>query len=189
MVSGFAASGRLTATTGLTRPKRVHAFALRLTSSPSRAPTARLPAPPPSRLHGERAIAMGSSFQLTRSARLSLTHQKVTKLTKGGTRAGKAEEAPGVTPSNQSQLDHRARARLVPSGGGVEFGGLSRRFAHRADREGTSACAKAWRRGKAARGLASARERGNEQGKRSPSTFIGLRWLGEQEGFGMVCSK
>jgi hypothetical protein len=43
---------------------------LRLTSSPSRASTARLPAPPPSRLHGERASAMGSTFQLTRSTRL-----------------------------------------------------------------------------------------------------------------------
>src|SRR5262249_23946451 len=68
-------------TTGLTRPKRVHAYALRLTSSLSRAPTARLPKPPPSRLHGERAIAMGSSFQLSRSARLSLTHHKVTNIT------------------------------------------------------------------------------------------------------------
>ncbi len=86
MVSGFAASGRLTTTTGLTRPKRVHAFALRLTSSPSRTPTARLPTPPPSRLHGERAIAMVSTFQLTRSTRLSLTNQKQTKATKNSMR-------------------------------------------------------------------------------------------------------
>jgi hypothetical protein len=69
-------------------------LALRLTSSPSRASTTRLPAPPPSRLHGERAIAMVSTFHLTRSTRLSLTHQKETKETKsraqslGGTRQG-----------------------------------------------------------------------------------------------------
>jgi hypothetical protein len=46
-------------------------LALRLTSSPSRAPTARLPVPPPSRLHVERAIAMVSTFQLTRSTGLT----------------------------------------------------------------------------------------------------------------------
>ena len=51
-------------------------LALRLTSSPSRAPTMRLPASPPSWLHGERASAMVSTFQLTRSTRLILTHQK-----------------------------------------------------------------------------------------------------------------
>src|SRR5262249_48903043 len=50
-------------------------LALRLTSSPSRAPTTRLPASPPSRLHGERAIAMVSTFHLTRSTRLSLAHR------------------------------------------------------------------------------------------------------------------
>jgi hypothetical protein len=92
MVSGFAASGRLTTTTGLTRPKRVHAFALRLTSSPSRAPTARLPASPPSWLHGERAIAMISTSQLTRSTRLSLTDQKETKATKSESRARNGDE-------------------------------------------------------------------------------------------------
>jgi len=51
-------------------------LALRLTSSPSLAPTARLPASPPSQLHGERAIAMVSTFQLTRSTRLSLTDRR-----------------------------------------------------------------------------------------------------------------
>jgi hypothetical protein len=49
---------------------------LRLTSPPSRAPTTKLPASPPSRLHGERAIAMVSTFHLTRSTRLSLAHRK-----------------------------------------------------------------------------------------------------------------
>ena len=82
MVSGFAPSGRLTTTTGVTRPKRVHAFALRLTSSSSRTPYARSPARTPSRFHGERAIPMASTFQLTRSAKLCLANQKVTKLTK-----------------------------------------------------------------------------------------------------------
>ena len=49
-------------------------LALRLASSPSQAPTGRLPAPPLSQLHGERAISMVSTFQLTRSTRLTLTH-------------------------------------------------------------------------------------------------------------------
>ncbi len=49
-------------------------LALRLTSSRSQAPTVQLPAPPLSQLHGERAISMVSSFQLTRSTRLTLTH-------------------------------------------------------------------------------------------------------------------
>jgi hypothetical protein len=49
---------------------------LRLTSSPSRAPTTWLPTPPPSQLHGERAIAMISTFQLTRSTRISLTDRR-----------------------------------------------------------------------------------------------------------------
>ena len=75
-VSGFALSGGLAAPTCVTRPKRVHAFALRLTSLSSRASTTRSPRPPPSRLHGERAIPMVSSFQLTRSTRLRLTHQR-----------------------------------------------------------------------------------------------------------------
>jgi hypothetical protein len=46
-------------------------LALRLTSSPSRASTTRLPPSPPSRFHGERAIAMVSSFQLIRSTKLT----------------------------------------------------------------------------------------------------------------------
>ena len=86
MVTGFAPSGRLTTTTGFTRPKRVHAFALRLTSSPSRSSTTWLPASPPSQLHGARAITMVSTFQLTRSARLSLADQKRTKTNEGESR-------------------------------------------------------------------------------------------------------
>ncbi len=46
-------------------------LALRLTSPPSRAPTARSPEPPPGWLHGGRAIPMVSTFQLTRSTRLA----------------------------------------------------------------------------------------------------------------------
>jgi hypothetical protein len=61
-VSGFASSGRMAALTCVTRPKRVHAFALRLTSLSSRAPHPGSPRRTPSRLHGERAIPMISTF-------------------------------------------------------------------------------------------------------------------------------
>ena len=69
-MSGFTQSGRMATPTCVTRPNRVHAFALRLTPSPSQASTSRLPGTPLSRLHGERAIPMVSTFQLTRSTRL-----------------------------------------------------------------------------------------------------------------------
>ena len=52
---------------------------LRQTSSPHRGSANQLPAAPPSRLHGERAIAMVSTFQLTRSTRLSLAHRNTRK--------------------------------------------------------------------------------------------------------------
>jgi hypothetical protein len=71
--SGFALSGRLTIPTDVTRPKGW--IALRLTSSPSRAPTSGLPRSPPGRLHGERASAIVSTFQLARSTKLRLTHR------------------------------------------------------------------------------------------------------------------
>ena len=74
MVTGFIISGSLTAANWCNEAES-GSLALRLTSSPPRAPTARLPAPPPSRLHGERAIAMVSTFQLTRSTRLCLAHR------------------------------------------------------------------------------------------------------------------
>ena len=51
-------------------------LALRLTSSRSQASTGWLPITSLGRLHGERAIAMVSSFHLTRSPRLLLTHPK-----------------------------------------------------------------------------------------------------------------
>ena len=70
-VSGFTFSGRMATLTCVSRPNRVHARALRLTPSPSQASTARSPAPPLGRLHGERAIPMVSTFQLTRSTRLA----------------------------------------------------------------------------------------------------------------------
>ena len=73
VASGFALSGRLTIPTGVTRPKG--SLALRLTSSRSRASTNGLPRSPPGRLHGERASAMVSTFQLTRSTKLRLTHR------------------------------------------------------------------------------------------------------------------
>ena len=59
---------------GVTRPKG--SLPLRLTSSRSRAPTNGSPRSPPGRLHGERASAMVSTFQLTRSTRLSLTNRR-----------------------------------------------------------------------------------------------------------------
>jgi len=51
-------------------------LALRLTSSPQRASTIGSPRAPPLRLHAARAINMVSTFQLTRSARLRLAHQR-----------------------------------------------------------------------------------------------------------------
>ena len=54
-------------------------LALRLTSPRSQASTGRLPITPLGRLHGERAIAMVSSFHLTRSTRLILTHPNEAK--------------------------------------------------------------------------------------------------------------
>ena len=50
-------------------------LALRLTPSSHGASAAGSPRHPPDRLHGERAITMISSFQLTRPARLCLAHQ------------------------------------------------------------------------------------------------------------------
>src|SRR5205085_10918086 len=75
MVSGFLISGSLTAADWCNEAE-VGSLSLRLTSSPPRAPTARSPVPSPRGLHGERAIAMVSTFQLTRSARLCLAHRK-----------------------------------------------------------------------------------------------------------------
>ena len=70
----FHPSGRLTAPI-CCNEAAMGSLALRLTPSPSQASTAWLPITPPSRLHGERAIPMVSTFQLTRSTRLSLTHR------------------------------------------------------------------------------------------------------------------
>jgi hypothetical protein len=60
--------------TSLTRPNRVHAFALRLTPLHQEASTSELLLPPLLQLHSERALTMVSSFQLTRTARLRLAH-------------------------------------------------------------------------------------------------------------------
>ncbi len=59
----------------VTRPNRVHAFALRLTPLPSEASTAGSLRQPLGRLHGERTTTMVSTFQLTRTVKLCLTHQ------------------------------------------------------------------------------------------------------------------
>ena len=58
----------------VTRPKG--SLALRLTPSPSEAPTAGLLRKPLGQLHGERTSTMVSSFQLTRTVKLRLTHQR-----------------------------------------------------------------------------------------------------------------
>ena len=78
-MSGFTRSGRMA-----TPRLRFHeagpgSLPLRLASSPSQASTAGLPRTPLSRLHGERAISMISTFQLTRSTRLILAHPTPTK--------------------------------------------------------------------------------------------------------------
>ena len=80
-VTGFTLSGGLATLKCVTRPNRVHAFALRLMPLPSEAPTAGSLRQPLSRLHGERTTTMVSTFQLTRTVKLCLTHQEVTKET------------------------------------------------------------------------------------------------------------
>jgi hypothetical protein len=80
-------------------------LALRLTSLPSRAPTTWLPTPPPSKLHGERASAMISTFQLTRSTRLTLTEPEGT----------------------HSHLPRRQTVRCLGRNRGVRRGGLTPR--------------------------------------------------------------
>ncbi len=87
-VSGFMIFGSLT-TTKKRHEAETGSLSLRLMSSPSRAPTTQLPTSPPSRLHGERAIAVGSTSQLTRSTRLSLAHRS----RKGGSQRRKEENA------------------------------------------------------------------------------------------------
>ena len=69
--SGFTPFGRLAALTSVTRPKQVHACALRLTSPSHWASHDRSPRHTPARLHGERAITMISTFQLIRPTRLT----------------------------------------------------------------------------------------------------------------------
>ena len=73
---GFTISGKLATRICVTRPNRVHAFALRLTPLLPGASTAGLLRTPPHQLHGERALTMVHSFQRTRSARLRLAHQR-----------------------------------------------------------------------------------------------------------------
>jgi hypothetical protein len=104
-VSGFTLSGRLATLTCVSRPKRVHARALRLTPSPSQAPTARSPAPPLGRLHGERAIPMVSTFQLTRSTRLPDAPDRA--LTRG-----RAPNLTGLCPSDPGTPGPQGLTRL-----------------------------------------------------------------------------
>ena len=75
-ISDFTPSGRMVT------PKRFHeaetgSLALRLTPLPSEAPSAGLLRHPLGQLHGERTISMISTFQLTRTIRLRLTHRTI----------------------------------------------------------------------------------------------------------------
>jgi hypothetical protein len=72
---GFIISGRLTAPC-MRNEAESGSLALRLTPSSCGASTARLLRQPPARLHGERALTMFSTFQLKRSTRLRLAHQR-----------------------------------------------------------------------------------------------------------------
>ena len=69
-VTGFTLFGRLATLAFVTRPKRVHAFALRLTPSLTGASYRGSLHATPDSLHGERTISMISSFQLTRDDKL-----------------------------------------------------------------------------------------------------------------------
>ena len=74
-IAGFTISGRMATLAFVTRPNRVHAFALRLTSSLLQAPYRGSLLYTLKSLHGERIITMNSSFQLIRNVKLCLTHQ------------------------------------------------------------------------------------------------------------------
>jgi hypothetical protein len=74
-VSGFITFGRL-ATLRFLHEAESGSLALRLTSSSHGASAAGSPRQPPDRLHGERAITMISTFQLTQPTRLRLAHQR-----------------------------------------------------------------------------------------------------------------
>ena len=67
-------SARLAIPDELNEAESVHAIALRLTPLHQSASTAGLLQTPPHLLHGERALTMVHTFQLTRSARLRLAH-------------------------------------------------------------------------------------------------------------------
>ena len=86
-MAGFTPSGRLATLNLFNEAESGSPFALRLTPLPSEASTAGLLRQPLGRLQGERATTMVSTLQLTRTVKLRLTHQKVTKVTKK-TKAG-----------------------------------------------------------------------------------------------------
>jgi hypothetical protein len=86
-ITGFTISGRLAVCmvpaiarslprTEVRNEAESGSLALRLTSSPSRASSARLPWRPPRRLHVELAIHMVDTSQSARSAKLCLAHQR-----------------------------------------------------------------------------------------------------------------
>src|SRR5271166_671796 len=104
-MSGFTNSGRLAIPICVTRPKG--SLALRLTSSPSQAPASGSPRPPLSRLHGERASAMVSTFQLTRSTELCLTHPRSQREKYGEEKrkGGESDQRPPVDKKTQRFWD------------------------------------------------------------------------------------
>jgi hypothetical protein len=104
----------------VTRPDRVHAEALRLTPLPQGAPTAGLLQTSPRWLHGERALTMASTFQLTRSARLSLAHRR--HRGHGGEKilTGVPSLAPDMHPVHAGAETH-LDARSVDSMRGVDW--------------------------------------------------------------------
>ena len=82
-MSGFTTSGRLAIPICVTRPNGFAFATADVFAFPGF--DDRVTPSPPGRLHGERAIAMVSTFQLTRSTKLRLTHQMDTdKFWEGG---------------------------------------------------------------------------------------------------------
>src|SRR5579872_5084788 len=74
-VTGFTISGRLATLKCVTRPNRVRGTSARAFALRGFAPAGLLP-PALAWLHVERAIHMMTTFQVTRSARLILAHQR-----------------------------------------------------------------------------------------------------------------
>jgi hypothetical protein len=110
VISGFDTFGRLATLTFVTRPNRVHACALRLTWPFPRALPGRSPRRTPIQLHGARAIAMTSTFQLIKSNRVT-----------DAPKAQRKAEGSGFSPAAIEKLGFRF-------GREFDFAGLPHRF-------------------------------------------------------------